>query len=308
MSEMAERALADLARAGAEAAVAVMTSGTQGSVAELFTRTGGGSALGGLAREAGEAGPAAAGPAWSGGADLTAEAGSESGLGEASSEPGESGPALPGLEHFVAAELRDIGPVRETVSGDSAGDTEDTGDDTEDNEGTSSDDRESEDSDASDSSGAADEPGQPAGDEGESRAVFPAWLGQVLEACEHFAADNIPLHATSMRINEVRLASGLVLDSYVPNSEIVKRENSQLAEVGLDAAHAYVDSCRRMYDSGEMIADTLANRATGIAGDALAGRHILELPPQAAPIPPGILHYAASYEVIIRDTDGKVYP
>lgn len=305
MSEMAERALADLARAGAEAAVAAMTSGAQGSVAELFTRAGGGSALGGLAREAGEAGPAAAGPAWSGEADLTAEAGSESGLGGASSEPGESGPALPGLEHFVAAELRDIGRVRETVSSDSAGDTEDTGD-TEDSDGSSSDDRDTQDRDAGDR--AAGEPGQLAGDEDESRAVFPAWLGQVLEACEHFTADNIPLHATSMRINEVRLASGLVLDSYVPNSEIVKRENSQLAEVGPDAAHAYVDSCRRMYDIGEMIADTLANRAAGIAGDTLAGRHILELPPQAAPIPPGILHYAASYEVIIRDTDGKVYP
>lgn len=305
MSEMAERALADLARAGAEAAVAAMTSGAQGSVAELFTRAGGGSALGGLAREAGEAGPAAAGPAWSGEADLTAEAGSESGLGGASSEPGESGPALPGLEHFVAAELRDIGRVRETVSSDSAGDTEDTGD-TEDSDGSSSDDRDTQDRDAGDR--AAGEPGQLAGDEDESRAVFPAWLGQVLEACEHFTADNIPLHATSMRINEVRLASGLVLDSYVPNSEIVKRENSQLAEVGPDAAHAYVDSCRRMYDIGEMIADKLANRAAGIAGDTLAGRHILELPPQAAPIPPGILHYAASYEVIIRDTDGKVYP
>ena len=305
MSEMAERALADLARAGAEAAVAAMTSGAQGSMAELFTRAGGGSALGGLAREAGEAGPAAAGPAWSGEADLTAEAGSESGLGEASSEPGESGPALPGLEHFVAAELRDIGRVRETVSSDSAGDTEDTGD-TEDSDGSSSDDRDTQDRDAGDR--AAGEPGQIAGDEDESRAVFPAWLGQVLEACEHFTADNIPLHATSMRINEVRLASGLVLDSYVPNSEIVKRENSQLAEVGPDAAHAYVDSCRRMYDIGEMIADTLANRAAGIAGDTLAGRHILELPPQAAPIPPGILHYAASYEVIIRDNDGKVYP
>lgn len=304
MSEMTERALADLARAGAEAAVAAMTSGTQGSVAELFTRTGGGSALGGLASEAGEAGPAG-GPAWSGEAALTAGAGSESGLGEASSEPGESGPALPGLEHFVAAELRDISPVRETVSSDSAGHTEDTGNDTEDSD---TEDRNTEDRDASDSSGAADEPGQLAGDEGESRAGFPAWLGQVLEACEHFAAENIPLHATSMRINEVRLASGLVLDSYVPNSEIVKRENSQLAEVGLDVAHAYVDSCRRMYDIGEMIADTLANRAAGIAGDSLAGRHILELPPQAAPIPPGILHYAASYEVIIRDTDGKVYP
>ena len=276
--------------------MAAMTSGAQGSVAELFTRAGGGSALGGLAREAGEAGPAAAGPAWSGEADLTAEAGSESGLGGASSEPGESGPALPGLEHFVAAELRDIGRVRETVSSDSAGDTEDTGD-TEDSDGSSS-----------DGDRAAGEPGQLAGDEDESRAVFPAWLGQVLEACEHFTADNIPLHATSMRINEVRLASGLVLDSYVPNSEIVKRENSQLAEVGPDAAHAYVDSCRRIYDIGEMIADTLANRAAGIAGDTLAGRHILELPPQAAPIPPGILHYAASYEVIIRDTDGKVYP
>ena len=305
MSEMAERALADLARAGAEAAVAAMTSGAQGSVAELFTRAGGGSALGGLACEAGEAGPAAAGPAWSGEADLTAEAGSESGLGGASSEPGESGPALPGLEHFVAAELRDIGRVRETVSSDSAGDTEDNGD-TEDSDGSSSDDRDTQDRDAGDR--AAGEPGQLAGDEDESRAVFPAWLGQVLEACEHFTADNIPLHATSMRINEVRLASGLVLDSYVPNSEIVKRENSQLAEVGPDAAHAYVDSCRRMYDIGEMIADTLANRAAGIAGDTLAGRHILELPPQAAPIPPGILHYAASYEVIIRDTDGKVYP
>lgn len=307
MSEMAERALADLARAGAEAAVAAMTSGAQGSMAELFTRAGGGSALGGLAREAGEAGPAAAaGPAWSGEADLTAEAGSESGLGGASSEPGESGPALPGLEHFVGAELRDTGRVRETVSSDSAGDTEDTGDDTEDSDGSSSDDRDTQDRDAGDR--AAGEPGQLAGDEDESRAVFPAWLGQVLEACEHFTADNIPLHATSMRINEVRLASGLVLDSYVPNSEIVKRENSQLAEVGPDAAHAYVDSCRRMYDIGEMIADTLANRAAGIAGDTLAGRHILELPPQAAPIPPGILHYAASYEVIIRDTDGKVYP
>jgi hypothetical protein len=62
------------------------------------------------------------------------------------------------------------------------------------------------------------------------------------------------------------------------------------------------------YDIGETIADTAASRAAGIAGDNLAGRRILELPPQVAPIPAEILHYAASYEVIMRDTNGKVYP
>jgi hypothetical protein len=308
VSEMAERLLAETAHAAAEAAAAAMTGGAR-SAAELLTRAGDESAFGGLVREAGEAGPAAAGPAESaarelqdavpvdqvqtrrsGLADLIEAAGSESGFGAASQEPGERGPAGLGLEPFDAiAGVLDIDPVPAIGTSDSAGEAgKDAG-----SGGDSADDSDT---------GASDN-----GAEGEPRAAFPGWLRQILETCVPLAADHIPLNATSMRFDEVRLAGDLVLGSFAPNNEIVKRENSQLAELEPDAARACIDAFQRMYGIGEMILDTLANRAAGIGGDSLAGRHVLELPPQAGPIPAEVLRYAASYEIIIRDTNGKVY-
>ena len=323
---MAERLLAEKAHASAEAAAAAMTGGAS-SAAELLTQTADGSAIGGLVREAGEAGPAAVRPAenatrelrdaapadqiqarQSGLADLIEAAGRESGLAEASQEPGERGPAGPALVPFDAiARVPGIDPVRGIGTSDSVGEAgKDTGsgsDSTDDSDSGASDDSEaSEDSNTEPSDTTSDDSA-----EGEPRAAFPGWLRHILETCVHFPADNIPLNATSMRFDEVRLAGDLVLDSFAPNNEIVKRENSQLAELEPDAARACIDLFQRMYGIGEMILDTLANRAAGIAGDSLAGRHVLELPPQAGPIPAEILRYAASYEIIIRDTNGEVY-
>jgi hypothetical protein len=97
------------------------------------------------------------------------------------------------------------------------------------------------------------------------------------------------------------------VDSYGHGREIVERKNSQLGGVNPDTAKGYIDSLRRKYARGESIADSAENRAEGIAGKELSGRHILEFPPQTKEIPESVIEHAKKYKVVIRDTLGKVH-
>lgn len=107
--------------------------------------------------------------------------------------------------------------------------------------------------------------------------------------------------------NEVHLKSRKIVDSYVPRKEIVERKNTQLSEIDEKTAKGYIDSLRRKYKAGQEIGDTPKNRAEGIAGSKLRGKHILEVPKQVQPVPKAILEHAKQHRVTIRDVHGTVY-
>lgn len=59
------------------------------------------------------------------------------------------------------------------------------------------------------------------------------------------------------------------------------------------------------YPAGETIAKVSSSGS--LAGRQFEGINILEVPPQAKPIPQSILDSAKKANVMIRDTSGKVY-
>jgi hypothetical protein len=115
--------------------------------------------------------------------------------------------------------------------------------------------------------------------------------------------------------NEVTLANGYRVDSYIPGREIVSRKHTQIAEVLSRSAMADIKEITRKYAPGSLIKTPIrprpntvfseANRALG--GLRLRGKPILEVPPQEHPIPDVVLEYADAHRVIIRDTAGRVY-
>jgi hypothetical protein len=137
----------------------------------------------------------------------------------------------------------------------------------------------------------------------QSEPPLPPYLKKRFEEGQAFNKENWPRYPH----NEVTLKSGKRVDSYRPGREIVERKKTQLSEVERDTAKGYINSLRSKYDSGQPIGNTPKNRAEGISGKTLAGRPILEVPPQAKDVPKEILDYARVHGVIIRDTNGKVY-
>ncbi|MBF4623393.1 hypothetical protein [Clavibacter sp. VKM Ac-2872] len=116
--------------------------------------------------------------------------------------------------------------------------------------------------------------------------------------------------------NEVRLADGSRVDSYIPNVEIVSRKHSQFSDILDRTVRDYIDELRIKYAPGKEIAQVSeysrrprifsdANRSLG--GEVLAGKSVLEIPPQVRAIPEDLLQYATHRNVIIRDTNGHIY-
>ncbi|OUE25172.1 hypothetical protein BFL36_05265 [Clavibacter michiganensis] len=115
--------------------------------------------------------------------------------------------------------------------------------------------------------------------------------------------------------NEVTLANGYRVDSYIPGREIVSRKHTQIAEVLSRSAMAEIKEITRKYAPGSLIKtpirprpDTVFSEANRVLGGLrLRGQPILEVPPQVHPIPDVVLEYADAHRVIIRDTTGHVY-
>ncbi|WP_445338027.1 hypothetical protein [Clavibacter sp. CFBP 8614] len=116
--------------------------------------------------------------------------------------------------------------------------------------------------------------------------------------------------------NEVRLADGSRVDSYIPNHEIVSRKFTQFSEILAKTGKDYVDEFILKYSPGTVIAEVPkrygaptmfsdANRILG--GRTLQGEMILEVPPQLNKIPQEVLDYARDNDVIIRDSAGRIY-
>ena len=111
-------------------------------------------------------------------------------------------------------------------------------------------------------------------------------------------------------VNQLRLeAPGgrPVLDSYDPVArEIISRKHMQLARDYWDSLDALQEFTVK-YPTGAIIADTPYARSLGLAGQRIQGSKILEVSPQTAPVPDGILTEARTRGITIRDTAGRIY-
>jgi hypothetical protein len=98
-----------------------------------------------------------------------------------------------------------------------------------------------------------------------------------------------------------------VVDSLdLPAGEIISRKFSQLGAVQEDTAKAYLRELADKYPPGTRISP-VPSVPDGLAGRRLDGDMILEVPPQALPIPDSVLRYADDLNIRIRDSEGRVY-
>ncbi|WP_246141089.1 hypothetical protein [Bacillus marasmi] len=96
-----------------------------------------------------------------------------------------------------------------------------------------------------------------------------------------------------------------VVDSYVPNKEIVSRKFTQLSEVQERTATSYLNEITKKYPSGSTISNGTFN-PNALKGGRLKGELVLEVPVQDKLIPQIILDEATKNRIIIRDIIGKV--
>ena len=134
----------------------------------------------------------------------------------------------------------------------------------------------------------------------------PGWL-QNIQAGNKFNAEqskNYPYN--ELYVNKPNGNGYYRVDSYNPaTGEIVSRKFTQLADITEATATSYIREAVNKYPAGASIAQVPSSGALG--GKQLQGSNILEIPPQIKPIPQSVLDSAKQSNVIIRDTNGKVY-
>jgi hypothetical protein len=96
------------------------------------------------------------------------------------------------------------------------------------------------------------------------------------------------------------------VDSYLHDDEIVSRKMTQLGEVNESTGKGYVRELYEKYQPGRMIAD-VPSAPPGLAGRALSGDMVLEVPVQTSPVPQSLLDLAKQLNIMIRDINGTVY-
>ncbi len=99
------------------------------------------------------------------------------------------------------------------------------------------------------------------------------------------------------------------VDAYEPGLEIISGKSlktGQLAEIDYFDALAHLQELSTSYRPGSTIAD-VPTTPPHLRGKTLAGRLVLEVPPQTSPVPELILKEAAARKIMIRDTSGWVY-
>lgn len=134
----------------------------------------------------------------------------------------------------------------------------------------------------------------------------PGWL-QNVQAGNKFNAEqskNYPYN--ELYVNKPNGNGYYRVDSYNPaTGEIVSRKFTQFADITEATATNYIREAVNKYPSGATIAKVPSSGA--LAGDALRGANIIEVPPQVKPIPQSVLNAADKAGVVIRDTNGKIY-
>ncbi|WP_238552961.1 hypothetical protein [Paenibacillus alvei] len=137
---------------------------------------------------------------------------------------------------------------------------------------------------------------------------LPDWLKDRWEAGNNFNKENRPRYPYNEVELEAKEAGGkkFVVDSYVPNKEIVSRKFTQLSEVKESTAISYVRELAQKYSSGSKISNGPFN-PNALKGGRLKGELILEIPVQNKPIPQSVLDEATKNKITIRDINGKEY-
>ncbi|EFR3947646.1 hypothetical protein H1290_004072 [Salmonella enterica] len=134
----------------------------------------------------------------------------------------------------------------------------------------------------------------------------PRWL-QNVQAGNKFNAEqskNYPYN--ELYVNKPNGNGYYRVDSYNPaTGEIVSRKFTQFSDITEATATSYIREAVNKYPAGATIANVPSSGK--LAGSQMEGSNILEVPPQMKPIPQSVLNAAKQADVIIRDTNGKVY-
>jgi hypothetical protein len=96
------------------------------------------------------------------------------------------------------------------------------------------------------------------------------------------------------------------VDSYLHDDEIVSRKLTQLGDVNESTGKGYVRELYNKYQPGRTIAD-VPSAPAGLAGRALSGDMVLEVPVQTSAVPQSVLDLAKQLNIMIRDINGTVY-
>jgi hypothetical protein len=96
------------------------------------------------------------------------------------------------------------------------------------------------------------------------------------------------------------------VDSYLHDDEIVSRKMTQLGDINESTGKGYVRELYSKYQPGRIIAD-VPSAPAGLAGRALSGDMVLEVPVQTSAVPQSVLDLAKQLNVMIRDINGTVY-
>ena len=133
----------------------------------------------------------------------------------------------------------------------------------------------------------------------------PAWLdeaerGSAFDKARQFDYPTRELYLDKPGGGYVRL------DAYDPVAgEIVSRKLTQLGRVQQSTAMGYLNELATKYPPGARIANVPSSGP--LAGRAISGQQILEVPIQTRPIPAAVLSEARRLNVVIRDVAGNVY-
>ncbi|MFY1664552.1 hemagglutinin repeat-containing protein [Pseudomonas sp. Pseu.R1] len=144
------------------------------------------------------------------------------------------------------------------------------------------------------------------GDKVQTGSLKPEWLSR-LQAGNDFnkvQSKNYPYNEVYIQREDGK--GYYRVDSYNPvTEEIISRKFTQLSEVSEATAKNYISEAVSKYSPGATIAKVPSSGSLG--GQKLQGTVILEIPPQNGPIPLSVLDAAKKADVILRDTNGKVY-
>lgn len=139
-----------------------------------------------------------------------------------------------------------------------------------------------------------------------SASTKPAWLKRLEDGNKFNKEQSVNYPYNEVYVNKPDGSGYYRVDSYNPTTgEIVSRKYTQLSDITEATALKYVNEVVDKYPSGATIANVPSSGA--LAGSKLQGSTILEIPPQAKPVPQSVIDAADKLGVTIRDTNGKIY-
>jgi hypothetical protein len=133
----------------------------------------------------------------------------------------------------------------------------------------------------------------------------PAWVGEAERGTAFNKARQFDYPTRELYLDKP--GGGYVrLDAYDPIAgEIVSRKLTQLGRVQESTGIGYLRELATKYPPGARVANVPSSGP--LAGRAISGQQILEVPIQTQPIPAAVLSEARRLNVLIRDVAGNVY-